>query len=244
MSDLSVAADLAGAPPAPSAGTPPAPTPPDGGAPAAPPSPTPPAPPADDALKLPGKDAKPEDWKAFYSKLGAPESAEGYKLEVPDGHDPAFAKAAAGLFAEIGLMPQQAERLNKWWNEQSAAALASAEKREADAVIAQQAKAKADDDALKNEFQGEAYTKLKETAGKAVREFFPGTKEEQTAALSALEGVLGYGGLYRFLNKIGSGLAEGTLRGADNGAPPPPKPLANLMFDEVLAKAGLIKPAK
>lgn len=240
MSDLSAAAALTAepgptppAPPAPPTppGDPSAPTPP------APPGPTPPAPPADDALKLPGKDATPEDWKAFYAKLGAPENADGYKLEVPEGQDPAFAKLAAGKFAELGILPQQAEGLTKWFNEQSAAATQAAEKIEADAVIAQQAKAKADDDALKNEFQGEGYAKMKETAGKAVREFFPGTKEEQTAALSALEGVMGYGGLYRFLNKIGTGLAEGALRGADQGNRAEQKPLANMMFDDVLKKA-------
>lgn len=241
MSDLSVATELTTAPPSAETAAAPAATTP--AAPAQSPQAVveQPAEAAAAELKLPGKDAKPEEWKAFYAKLGAPENADGYKLEVPEGQDPVFSKLAAGKFAELGLLPQQAEGLVKWWNEQAGATSKAAEKAEADAVVAQQAKAKEDDAALRNEFQGEGYAKMKETAGKAVREFFPGDKEQQVAALSALEGVLGYGGLYRFLNNIGKGLAEGSLRGVDQGNKEPPKPLANMMFDEVLEKAGLIK---
>src|SRR5688572_23977637 len=43
--------------------------------------------PADQILRLPGKDAKPEDWRGVYTKLGLPEKPEGYEIKAPEGQD-------------------------------------------------------------------------------------------------------------------------------------------------------------
>lgn len=223
----------AAAAPAPAPAVAAAPAPADPTAPpAAAPAPTDPPP-----LKLPGKDAKPEDWAAFYKQIGAPETPDAYKLTVPEGDDGAFAKQAAEVFAKAGLLPHQAEALNAWWNETQAGSAKAQAEAETAAVAQQQAQAKKDDDALKNEFQGD-YDKMRETARKAAVEFFPAEKREE--ALSALESVLGYGGLYRMLNTIGAGLSEGTARGLNNpGGAPEKVPMEQKIWGEALAKAGL-----
>lgn len=71
-------------------------------------------------IELPGEDAKPEDWDAFYNSLGRPEKPDGYELpelkDIPEGfvlpEDKQFwanmahkhgltKKQAAGLFSEF-----------------------------------------------------------------------------------------------------------------------------------------------
>lgn len=66
---------------------------------------------------LPKDDAAADEWGAFYNRLGRPDSAEGYKLPVPDGDAGAFAKTAASWFHEAGLTGKQAEALAAKWNE-------------------------------------------------------------------------------------------------------------------------------
>ncbi|MFY8121324.1 MAG: hypothetical protein ACOVK7_08045, partial [Burkholderiaceae bacterium] len=136
-----------------------------GGAPApsAAPAPTPnapaPAPGAPDpnaageqGLKLPGKDATPEQWAEFYKAIGAPEKAEDYKLPVPEGDDGAFAKTASEWFKDAGILPQQAEKLAGKWNEFVASQQQAADKVEADRVAALHAKNTAEQADLRNEW--------------------------------------------------------------------------------------------
>ena len=73
--------------------------------------------PADQLLRLPGKDAKPEDWKPIWSKLGTPENPEGYEIKPPEGQDGAFLKQAVGWFHELGIPKQMAQGLATKWNE-------------------------------------------------------------------------------------------------------------------------------
>jgi len=72
------------------------------------------------SVVLPGKDAKQEDWDAFYKRLGRPDSPDGYELEsvitnegvkLDDVGDVEFKKQAH----ELGLTKNQAETLHKWW---------------------------------------------------------------------------------------------------------------------------------
>lgn len=68
------------------------------------------------AIVPPKDDAPAEEWAAFYGKLGRPETPDGYKIPVPDGGNPEFAKAAAGKFHELGLNAKQAQGLAEWHN--------------------------------------------------------------------------------------------------------------------------------
>lgn len=67
---------------------------------------------------IPAKDASAEDWEKFYTAMGRPESADGYKFETTvegfDGIDLAPHEAKArGFFHELGL-PQ--DKANAAWN--------------------------------------------------------------------------------------------------------------------------------
>jgi hypothetical protein len=78
--------------------------------------------PADQVLRLPGKDAKPEEWRAVYSKLGTPDKPEGYEIQAPEGDSGEFLKTAVGWFHEIGLPKGMAQALTGKWGEYVAAA--------------------------------------------------------------------------------------------------------------------------
>jgi hypothetical protein len=194
------AADLLGGAPAPSAAPAPAP-----GAPAPAPGAPDPNAAGEQGLKLPGKDATPEQWAEFYKAIGAPEKAEDYKLPVPEGDDGAFAKTASEWFKDAGILPQQAEKLAGKWNEFVASQQQAADKVEADRVAALHAKNTAEQADLRNEW-GQAHTANMEFARRAATQFFP--KEQAGAVISAMEGVLGYKATIQALHRIGQGLGE------------------------------------
>jgi len=70
------------------------------------------------SLIPPGDDAKPEDWNAFYAKLGRPEKPDGYELRLPEGvpenlpYDGAFANEFKADAHEAGLTPKQTRALH------------------------------------------------------------------------------------------------------------------------------------
>lgn len=78
------------------------------------------------SLTVPGPDAKPEDWDAFYSKAGRPESPEKYEIKrlenfkVP--YDEALEKKFLTAAHKSGLNKQQAQGLLDWWNAEQEAA--------------------------------------------------------------------------------------------------------------------------
>lgn len=67
-------------------------------------------------LVLPKDDATPEEIRAFQTKLGVPETPDGYKLPVPQGADDAFSKVAATWMHKAGIPPKQAEMVASEWN--------------------------------------------------------------------------------------------------------------------------------
>ena len=60
--------------------------------------------------KLPNTDSTPEEWNAFYAKLGRPEQADGYKFEV-EGLDEQVGEWYKGVAHEAGLSQDQANSL-------------------------------------------------------------------------------------------------------------------------------------
>ena len=177
---------------------------------------------------MPGKDAKPEDWAAFYKQLGAPEKAEDYKLPVPDGDDGAFAKQASEWFKDAGILPQQAEKLTGAWNQFVAQQQQVADKAEADRATALHAKNTAEKADLRNEW-GAAHTANMEFARRAATQFFP--QDKAADVIASMENVLGYKGTIQALHRIGQGLAEhdavGLRQGAGSGGE---KSLAERMY--------------
>lgn len=72
-------------------------------------------------VKLPGKDATPEERAALFNKLGRPEKADGYQFtvpkELPEGlpYDGDRAKVFASKAHELGLTQEQSAGLHDWF---------------------------------------------------------------------------------------------------------------------------------
>lgn len=81
-------------------------------------------------VKLPGKDATPEEREAFLNKLGRPEKADGYQFtapkDLPEGlpYDGDRAKAFAGVAHKLGISQEQAAGLHDWFMADSVNAFA------------------------------------------------------------------------------------------------------------------------
>lgn len=79
------------------------------------------------AIVLPGKDAKPEQIADFRSKMGVPESADGYKFHTPEGYKPtesdlAFQKEWAKDFYDLNFSADQAFKISEKFNARMTAA--------------------------------------------------------------------------------------------------------------------------
>lgn len=146
-------------------------------------------------LPLPKGADDAEGWSRVYDALGRPKEASGYKLAVPEGGDPEFAKAASDLFHKSGLSAQQAEAISGWYNSQVQAQM------EAQATARAQA-AEQQLHALKQEW-GNAWEENVNLGQRAAKQF--GLNGEQ---LAAIEAGLGTGELLKFMARIGRGLTE------------------------------------
>lgn len=167
-------------------------------------------------LVMPGENATPEEIKAFNAKLGVPETADGYKLPVPDGVDESFAKTAAQWFHENGVPAKAAEQIASKWNETMAA-----QQKAADDAFAVQSE---------NEFktwqaeQGAAATQNIELAKRAASQFIPAADTaERQAIMEKMERAMGTGAFMKMMSSIGSGLSEHKVHtGGAGGLTPTP----------------------
>lgn len=157
------------------------------------------------ALAMPGKDATPEEWAAFYGQLGRPETPEGYELPLPEGDDGAFAKEMAPILHKHGVTAAQAKGLAEDWNAMVQAQQAQAEAAEAQRLAALDSKNRAEAAELANEW-GQANQANMHFAKLAVGQFFP--KEKAAGIISAIESQVGYKETIKFLYGIGKGLGE------------------------------------
>lgn len=140
-------------------------------------------------------DAK--DWGAVFDKLGRPQTPDGYKLAVPEGADPAFSKAAASKFHELGLNSKQAAALADWWNG-TAAGITQAEQ------AAETERLTAEHQALAKDWgTGPEAAARKEIARRAAVQL--GLDE---ASIDALEKVAGYSKTLKALAKMGDLMRE------------------------------------
>jgi len=74
------------------------------------------------SIRVPGKDAKPEEIVEYRKRIGVPETPDAYKFELPNGReatdaDKAFQKAMAETFHAVNITAEQAAALNKKWND-------------------------------------------------------------------------------------------------------------------------------
>ena len=68
-------------------------------------------------VAIPNKMATEEDWEEVYSKLGRPNKPEDYKYSFDNEVDPEQLKQFNETAHRIGLLPKQAERIIKFYNE-------------------------------------------------------------------------------------------------------------------------------
>ena len=120
-----------------------------------------------DKIPVPNKHATEDDWNAVYSKLGRPETADGYKFNLPEDQkvDEEGLKVFADHAHKLGLLPNQAEGMVKFYNQMRAEELAAADS------TATAGRQKAMDE-LQTEW-GQAYNQKITAANNVVREVFP-----------------------------------------------------------------------
>lgn len=144
-------------------------------------------------LVLPKDDDPAEAWAPVWDRLGRPANADGYKLHVPDGQSPDFAKAAAGWMHEAGIPAKAGQALAGKWNEFIAAQQKAAEVAEESAFAAE--------DAALNRDWGSEKTARMEIARRTAKEL--GMTD---AAIGALEKAAGFSGVMKTFAKIGDAL--------------------------------------
>ena len=120
-----------------------------------------------DKIPVPNKHATEDDWNAVYSRLGRPETPDGYKFNLPEDQkvDEDGLKVFADHAHKLGLLPNQAEGMVKFYNELRANELSSAD----NTAIAARQKAT---DELTAEW-GQAYKQKLTAANNVVSEVFP-----------------------------------------------------------------------
>jgi len=89
-----------------------------------------------DKIPVPNKFATEEDWKAVFNKLGAPEKPEDYKYNFKEGEvDQELLSTFNQQAHKLGLLPQQAESLIKFYNDLNEGSSVQAEEKAAQTRI-------------------------------------------------------------------------------------------------------------
>jgi len=120
-----------------------------------------------DKIPVPNKHATEDDWNAVYAKLGRPETSDGYKFNLPEDQkvDENGLKVFADQAHKLGLLPNQAEGMVKFYNEMQANQL----KEQDSTALAGRQKAM---DELQSEW-GQAYKQKVDQANNVVASVFP-----------------------------------------------------------------------
>lgn len=153
-----------------------------------------------DKVPLPKDDADKDGWARVYDSLGRPKTADDYKLPVPEGVPPDFAKAASSKFHELGLSARQATALTEWWNGQSQGQMQAQQQQ-------QQQQREQELSALRREW-GTAWNENVALGSNAARQF--GLDEEK---LTKIENAIGTREMMGLMARIGRGLTEHNFEG-------------------------------
>lgn len=138
-----------------------------------------------------------------------PESADAYKLPVPQGQDGAFATEAAKWMHEAGIPVAQAQALATKWNEYQAGQAHAAD-------LARHQQGEADVASLRKEWGGQ-YDANVELGKRAVRAF-AGEAGDAEVLIGKIEGAIGTAETLRLFQRIGKSMGESTLNPGDAGS--------------------------
>lgn len=162
------------------------------------------------AIKPLGKDPTEEQVAAYRKATGIPDTVEGYKFSVPEGHeitddDKAFQTAAAQVFHKHNISAEQAEGLGAWWNEMVANSLQAqidGDKAYADETMA----------ILKKEWPGAEFDRNKAIANQAAAKIF-GDDIDEIRAIETKDGrfILDHPAFIKMMAQYGREMQEGTL---------------------------------
>lgn len=152
---------------------------------------------AGNTVILPKAEATPEELSAFYSKLGRPVDADGYGIKAPEGMptDPAFTKAAADKFYELGLSQKQGQELTNWWNNTMSQQMTTQQNNSLETF-------QKDEASLKTEW-GNAYDQNFVVAKNVATQL-----GLDAPTIDKLQGALGHAGVMKLLANIGSKSGE------------------------------------
>lgn len=156
---------------------------------------------------LPKDENDAEGWKTLASKIGVPDSPEGYKLPMPEGADEGFAKTAAKWFHEAGVPPRAANKIAEQWNAFIGEQVKAGE-------TAERAESEKQMGALEKEW-GNEFGAKRELAQRGYREFAKQFGLDDKAALERAESVLGAANLTKLFAGLGQLNSESAFAGAD-----------------------------
>jgi len=162
--------------------------------------------PKDQILKLPGEDAKAEDWEAVYDRLGRPEDAKSYgEFEIPEGLevDTARVEWADQLFHKMGLNKQQRDALIVATAEYENGIFGSMNEQ-----VEQQQTLELQQ--LQQEW-GNAFEERSELGRRAAKSFLPGSEEDRAALLEKIEGAVGTSATLKLFANIGQNIGEDNI---------------------------------
>lgn len=147
-------------------------------------------------VRLPEKPDDAAGWEQVFSKMGRPATAKEYKLPTPEkGSDPAFTEWAKGTFFEAGLTQAQADKVTAKFNEYAQGTVGASKEQYVAKIEGEKA-------SLKKEW-GLAFEQNIGIAKKAANQF-----GVDGPTIDKLESAMGFAGLMKFFNKIGSGMGE------------------------------------
>jgi hypothetical protein len=158
---------------------------------------------------LPKDDNDAEGRKAFYAKIGVPETPEGYKLPMPPGADPEFSKTASQWFHANGVPAKAAEGIATQWNSWLGEQVKAQE-------TADKARSEQDVNNLKLEWAHE-FDQKAEFARRAFRTIGKESGLED-ADLAKLEGAIGAAKMLKMFSRIGQAGGEANMVGNDDSA--------------------------
>lgn len=161
-------------------------------------------------IVIPKDDAKPEEWKAFYNKLGAPASVDGYVLPTEMQADPLLSKLRETAF-NTHMPKAMFDNIIKMVGETGKAAQEEQMRQFAQKSELEYAQLKGEwgPDAARNE----------ETGRRAAKAFIPHTDANDLAdKISRIEGALGTAFTLKLFANIGNSISE---HGFVDGEGPP-----------------------
>lgn len=159
--------------------------------------------PQDRLLKLPENMDTPEG-RAIWDKLGASSDPKEYKLDIPkEIGDSKMAEVFAQKFSELGVPKGMAEKITKTWNEYVGGQM----KAQTESLTAQLAQEQA---ALKKEW-GAAHDQNVQIGKEAAKKF-----GFDAGTIDKLESAMGYQGVMKLMNKLGSAIGEHSYVGGQS----------------------------